>query len=374
MRFLYLANIRLPTEKAHGLQIMKTCEALAKQGIEIELVIPRRLNRFKDDPFAFYGVEKNFKITKVWCLDLISLKIFGSVGFWIESWTFYLATRKYLRKERNAIYYTRDLPLAYWLSKKVSPVYYEIHTLPDKVSSKHKEAWQRCKGLIVISNGLKTELAKQGVPEEKILKARDAVDLNQFKKLTESKEECREKIGVPNNQKIVVYTGHLYEWKGAGLLAETTNFLPSDVHVYLVGGTPKDIKRFRKIYRHHNLHIIGWLPHQLMPYWHKAADVLVLPNSATKKIGSTYTSPLKLFEYMASGNHLVVADLPALHEILKNWPTIFFKPDDSKSLSEGIIRALNTASPMKAPSLNLLDDYTWDKRAQNILKFLRAQI
>ena len=32
MNILYLANVRLPTEKAHGAQIMKTCEALAAAG------------------------------------------------------------------------------------------------------------------------------------------------------------------------------------------------------------------------------------------------------------------------------------------------------------------------------------------------------
>ena len=31
MRLLYLANSRLPTEKAHGWQIIKTIEALQKQ-------------------------------------------------------------------------------------------------------------------------------------------------------------------------------------------------------------------------------------------------------------------------------------------------------------------------------------------------------
>jgi hypothetical protein len=42
MKILYLADIRLPTEKAHGLQIMKTCEALAKQGVVVTLLVPSK--------------------------------------------------------------------------------------------------------------------------------------------------------------------------------------------------------------------------------------------------------------------------------------------------------------------------------------------
>ncbi len=37
MKILYIANIRLPTEKAHGIQIMKMCEAFAHAGAEVEL-------------------------------------------------------------------------------------------------------------------------------------------------------------------------------------------------------------------------------------------------------------------------------------------------------------------------------------------------
>ena len=86
MKILYLANIRLPSEKAEGLQVMKMCEAFAKakaRGLVrtsrgqtqtedlinnfVELVVPRRVNpRFKrEDPYEFYHVKKNFKITKM---------------------------------------------------------------------------------------------------------------------------------------------------------------------------------------------------------------------------------------------------------------------------------------------------------------------
>lgn len=371
-KILYIANIRLPTEKAHGLQIMKTCEALARQGIEVELIIPKRFNTFKNDQFAFYNVVNNFKIIKVWCLDLISLNIFDKLGFWIESYTFYRSIKNYLRGQSEAVYYTRDISIAYWLSKIVSQVYYEIHTLPIKLSRCHYEAWERAAGLVVISEGLKQELVRRGVSQEKILVARDSVDARQFK-INESLEECRKKLNLSLNQKIVVYTGHLYKWKGVDILVEAGKFLLPDIHIYIVGGTIKDLKKIRQKYHSPNVHIVGWQEHSLIPYWDKAADVIVLPNSAKEKIGALYTSPLKLFEYMASGTPMVISDLPAMREVVKEGEVVFFRPDDNNGLAVAIRFVFENRSYCREVAKNLQENvaqYSWETRATLIKNFI----
>ena len=40
MGLIYFSNAHIPTEKAHGIQIMKMCEAFAKQGIELKVIYP----------------------------------------------------------------------------------------------------------------------------------------------------------------------------------------------------------------------------------------------------------------------------------------------------------------------------------------------
>ena len=47
------------------------------------------------------------------------------------------------------------------------------------------------------------------------------------------------------------------------------------------------------------------------------ADVLVLPNPATAA-SERYTSPLKLFEYLALGRPIVASDLPAFREVVRH--------------------------------------------------------
>lgn len=53
MKITYIANIRIPTEKAHGYAIMKMCEQFAKLGASLDLVVPDRRNQLKEDPFYF---------------------------------------------------------------------------------------------------------------------------------------------------------------------------------------------------------------------------------------------------------------------------------------------------------------------------------
>lgn len=373
----YIANIRLPTEKAHGIQIMKTCEALARQGVELELIVPRRLNCLKGDPFEFYGVERKFKIVKLWCLDLVSLNIFGALGFRIESLTFYLALKFHLGKQASVVCYTRDFSIAYWLSKIVNSVYYEIHVLPEKVGAKYKEAWNRCKGLIVISDELKNELVRRGINNNKILVARDAVDLKMFENLPD-KIKCRQKLKLPIDKRIVVYSGHLYGWKGADALAMAASLLPEDALVCLVGGMVKDVKKFRKKFQFSNLKIIGWRPLNEIPVWLKAADILVLPTSAKEKIGALYTSPMKMFEYMAAKRPIVASDIPSSREVLDETTALLFSPDSAPALAQALMTVDANYSEAEVRAVRAHElvtmKYSWEKRAKDIMEFIQIGV
>ena len=57
MKLIYITNARITTEKAHGIQIMKTCEVFSNAGMKVLLIIPRRFNWIKKDPFDYYGIK-----------------------------------------------------------------------------------------------------------------------------------------------------------------------------------------------------------------------------------------------------------------------------------------------------------------------------
>ena len=179
MKFIYIANARIPTEKAHGIQIMKMCEALANfeyDDIEVELIIPKRFNKIKDDPFDYYGVKRNFKIKKLVCLDLIPLDNYiGHLGLWVESLTFFFSAIFYLIFRKARIIYTRDkfLPPLSFLKKNLI---FEAHTFP-KNYFLYSLFLKKLKGVVVITQKLKDLFIENGLSPDKILVAPDGVDM-----------------------------------------------------------------------------------------------------------------------------------------------------------------------------------------------------
>lgn len=369
MKLIYIANSRIPTEKAHGIQIMKMCEAFSDAGVNVELVLPMRLNYIKESPFIFYGTKHNFKIHRLPCIDLVGC---GKLGFYIQSFSFAIASFFYILKKNADFIYSRDeLPL-YFLSFFKKNIFWEIHT--PKWNFVSRRVLKVSKGIISITHGLKNFYMQNGVKAEIIFVAPDGVDLKQFD-INMGKDKIRENLELAKNKKIVMYAGHLYDWKGVQVLADASLGLPSDVAVVFLGGTDIDIASFREKNKDKkNIFILGRKSHSDVSYYLKSANVLVLPNSAKSEISEKYTSPMKLFEYMASGIPIVASDLPSIREVLSNNNAILVRPDDPKDLADGICIGLKDSilsGNIGSKSLADAVKYTWESRASNILDFIK---
>ncbi|MBT4516381.1 MAG: glycosyltransferase [Candidatus Komeilibacteria bacterium] len=373
MKLFYISNSRIPTEKAHGIQIMKMCEAFTRAGIDLHLILPNRKNHIKDDPFDYYKIKNKFKITYLSNIDLVG-KI-PRFGFWLQSFTFAWSVKKYLAKNNDeAVVYSRDiLPLFYILKNKKLKLFYEIHNWSNKLSFFHKKVFAKTK-FSAISNGLKKELLDYGIEDKNILISPDGVDLEEFV-INISREECRQKLKIDSNKKIVLYTGHLYRWKGVYEVLPAAALTP-EVDFYFIGGTNYDINKFDakiKDLNLSNVHVLGHKPYDQMPYYMKAADILLLPNSKQFKISRLYTSPMKLFEYMASNTPIVASDLPSIREILNEQNSILVDTDDKNIFSENIKKLINNvalANSLAEQAKKDVQKYSWQARVKNILNFI----
>ena len=197
MHITYIANSRIPTERANGIQVVHTCEALANDGMTVELVVPRRLNSLKEDPYGYYGVQKNFSIRKVPSLDLVW---FGKIGFFIQEWTFLVSVFFFLLlSHREGVIYVRGERLARGIIRVVPKrrVFLESHMVPKDFGT-YEEAFKKAAGIIVITKYYENELRAKGL--KNVLYAPDGV---QFPVLTSHCQKAREKLGLPFSKRLL---------------------------------------------------------------------------------------------------------------------------------------------------------------------------
>lgn len=378
-KIIYLANIRLPTEKAHGLQIMKTCEALVGLGAEVELWIASRKNYLAKEIDAisdFYGIKTKFPVRRLWVLDFLLSGGWRS-AFYLEVLTFLVSAFFAVWKLKgDFIIYTRDEILLFLALIFRRKIFWESHmTLRTNFLAKLR--LKNLAGIITISQSLKNIVAeKYGFNPEKIIVAHDAVDLEEFKNVL-SKTEARKLLNLPLEKKIVVYTGSLFKQKGIYTLMETGRLFNEEWLFVLVGGPEKEFQKAGDVIKGQdvkNVVLTGQLEHSQAIKYLFSADVLVLPNSALDERTRDFTSPLKLFEYMASGRPIVASATPTLKEVLNEENAILVEPDNPLVLKEGILEVFNNKALGEALARKAREDvleYTWQKRGEKILNFIQ---
>lgn len=407
MKLIYITNNRIPTEKAHGFQVMKMCEAFSKAGVELELWIPGRFNRIKENPFSYYNIRETFSIKRIPVIDLMPLeKFLGSTVGLIESISFAIfvlynlyrsgstqieadqrgnnyphksANNPQISASNEIIIYSRDQFICWFLSFLNRKFIYEIHSFPKNLFW-YKKLWRRAYRLVTITQGLKNLLIKQGIKAEKILVASDGVDLEAFNAVNKSKEELKIELGLPIDDFLVGYIGKfktLSMEKGIKTMIEALPILGKDVKMIFVGGEKLEIKEYKNLANRLNVAtqclFINYQPYLKVIKYGKAMDTLVIPFPNFPHY-AFYTSPLKLFEYMASSRPIIASDLPALREVLNDKNSLFFKPDDADDLARAIkmIKASQMLGyHLSQQALADVKQYTWRNRAHKILEFIK---
>ncbi|MEK7154099.1 MAG: glycosyltransferase [Patescibacteria group bacterium] len=382
MKLLYIANQRIPTEKAYGRQIAKMCESFADLGIEVELIAPVRKSMLIEDLFSYYSIKRNFKFTKIMSPDWYWPGYLDRLAFGIKNLISARRLARYALGSSYQVIYSRDELPVYFLSSRGKHCIYEAHKFSKLFNVIFRSQFKKIDlKIIAISHGLGNEFIKAGFNQENILIAPDGVDEVKIREQETnpiSKEEARNRLGLPLDRKILVYTGSFYKWKGIYILADAAKMLEKEALIVMVGGNNDlDQRRFEDYLKRENIKnikITGFIKEgKIRDDYRLAADALILPNTSKEKISEVYTSPLKLFSYMALRRPIVASDLPSIREVLNEENAVLVKPDSPRELADGarkVIADQQLALRISNNAFTNAHDYTWQKRAQNILKFM----
>ena len=156
-------------------------------------------------------------------------------------------------------------------------------------------------------------------------------------------DRVRAELGVPAGAIAVLFSGSFRPWHGVQVLEAAARRLcsRSDLYFLFAGGQAGLGQGFRG--RH-----LGTLPYERMPEVVAAADIGVAPYDPSRlaqlQLGF-YWSPLKIFEYMASGLPTVTIPRPPLTEIVRDGQEgLFFREGDDGALAERLVTLAEDAA------------------------------
>ena len=390
IRLIYITDIRFPMERANAIQTINTCHSLAKQGIEVYLFVRKMDDKKDEECLDYYGLKpiRNLKI--------IRLKVskrnqhFLRLSFLVKSFL-KIALLSCTRKKK--IYYTRDLKYAYIYSfigkifraKTIFEAHTvshrhtaEIHTLYNgyQASATNEDLrrkmivegkiYSKIDGVVAITEHLKRQIMDDFNPKCRMVVVRDAAN----------------PLEAPNTEdKLdgIFYIGQLYPWKGVDILLKSMCSVNGGEKLNIVGGLEYEndldnLKRLAMLLKiEDKVNFIGNVPHSEVSEYIRKAKICVIPLPFSQ-IAAYYTSPMKMFEYLAAGKAIVASNLPSLAEVLKDgYNALLCKPDDPVTLAKAVNKLLKDDKLRNKLSQNAWKDshkYSWDNRALMIKSFL----
>ncbi len=375
-KLFYVLPVRFPTTKAYGYQVAKMCEAFARVGIKVEIIAPYPGREV--DVFSFYGIDRIFTVNFLKVPDLV-----GRFG-WLGRLAYYLQLLFFIKSLFNVritssdIVLTRSPWIAYICKKnKKAKVWLSAHGLLGPVSSFFLS--RKIKLLDgIICNSMSTANFYKSLGSINVISVPNGVDFSLYEKINLTKSEIRKKYNLPSDKYIIIYVGHFYKWKGIDTILQCADLMRDDDRYMfvLVGGDNSSIGYYKNYIDDNklfNVRLLGYRPPKQIPEILKMADLLVLPNLPITEESIYFTSPLKMFEYMASKRPIVASDLPSIREVLNENNCLFFRPGSASSLRRSIIKISTSPTLSRMLSEKAYDDvkeYTWDNRVKKILQKL----
>lgn len=371
MRILYISDSIIPSCTANSINVMKMCNAFSNIGHEVVLLSIKRPSSHQEEvenEFDYYGVKPRFEIRKFLVPLMKSSILLYSLRCAVE-----------ILKIKPDIVYGRFLR-GVWLAARLNfDVVYEMHFPVWKMPRIGRFLFsnlvknKKLKHLVVISKALK-KMVEKDVSGKEIIVAHDGADLigNNGK---EVQTVLSDQYG---NRTKVGYVGHLYPGRGIELIIKmATELLDIDFHI--IGGKEEDIKAIKREIEANNVFFHGFMPPSLINDYILGCDILVMPYQRKVAVSgdkysdtSRWMSPLKMFEYMASGKPIIASDLPVLREVLEHdRNAVLVAPDDTDGWVRAVKHLINNKKVgeriAQQALIDLKQSYTWERRIQRVL-------
>ncbi len=367
MRIAYLFNSSTPSSNASSIQVVNTCSAITKLSHNVKLIVPN--TGLKTSLSKFYGIKKSPK--------LIKLKYFTRFPLGLNYYLFSLFSVMLTFSDKIELYITRNIFTLFLLNTFRKKVIIEIH---HDLQNEGRLVNFICKyfnifnrknivKIVAITNSVKKYLINDFNINPKRIEVIPSASSLKFK-FSKIKKKKIYNIG---------YFGSLDSSKGSSFIIKLAN---KDNHnkYFIYGGNKEQVLRLKKKEVSKNIQINHSVKYGSLKEIISKMDILLMPSNS-KKIRSLggvgniakFTSPLKLFDYLASGKLIMVSNVKVFKEILKDGNNCIIMNNLNVNSWKNRINRIkfetSKINSIKRNAFELSKKYTYLKRAQKILDF-----
>lgn len=238
-----------------------------------------------------------------------------------------------------------------------------------------QSAFEKVDAVSCICEGLKADLIKRNIPEQKIFVTPNAVDINNFNPSYQRDTEL-EKLLKLGGKKVVAFVGTFFKYEGLFYAIEamkTVTQTRNDIHLLLVGAG-NEFENLKQQVEAANLEkfvtFVGRVPFEQVSRYYSLADLMVFPRESIRL--TELVTPLKPLESMAQFKPVIASDIGGHRELIDDGKTGFLFPaDDAQALAAKVLEVIDDQDLLKQISEQGLsfvrDERNWLNTAKQYL-------
>jgi glycosyltransferase involved in cell wall biosynthesis len=374
MRIGMISASRVPSRAANSIEVMKVAQSFLDNGHEIRLWLPQSDAQIPlDELKAWYGLHRSVPIEWV-----------PAALLWRKYDFAWNAVRR-ARKWQAELIYCWPLQAAALSCMLGMPTALEVHDRPQGLFGPRLMRYilknEHARRILPITAAMREWLEKQyrlELQPPRCLVAPMGVDLEPYATLP-APEVARDRLGLEPRW-TVGYTGHLYPGRGLDLMVELAQRNPKIPFLW-VGGEPEAVGAWQRRLQSdgvQNVKLVGFIPNVELPLYQAACEVLLMPYEASIAGSSggdtaSFASPMKVFEYLATGRAIMASDLPVLREVLDEGLSLLLPVGDVQAWDQALKRLVaepDLCQELGQAARERARGYGWNERAGRILSGL----
>ena len=191
-----------------------------------------------------------------------------------------------------------------------------------------------------------------------------------------TKREARNKLGLSNQDKVILYFGNIRKYKGVDVLIKSFVEVKeniSEAKLIIAGKNWIDWQSFQKLIDKYNLNKniilrLDYIPTSEIQYYFTACDLAVLPYLHFE----SQSGPGNIA--LAFGKAMIVSNIGGLPYLVKD-KNVIVRHGNENELAQAIIKILeddNFRKKLENDSKELAQKYSWDKIAERTINLYKS--